>query len=109
MMRLLTLTSLLTVSLAGFAFADVVDLTPTDDAGVYEADQPGNYGDEPDAWVGLDEADEERSLLSFDLSPYAGATVNSATLELYVWFVVDTLDDNRVYLVDEGWDEGSVT
>ncbi len=89
------------------AFSNVVQLDATQDAMIWEASPGSNYGSSfiSSAY----ESGWAPSLIQFDISPYAGVTLNSAYLEMYCYSsftVPDTI--NVVYRLTSGWNEGNV-
>lgn len=110
MSRFLSISSVMIVLSTASAVADTIDLPAVNDAGMWESDPGYCYGSEGCIWVGFYSGYSGDSLIEFDLSPYIGATVNTATLKLYAYYNYGAIpDDNWLYLVDDSWDEGTVT
>jgi len=100
------------VMLAGIATADTATLNPSDDADVWQYIPDTNRGTEQGFQVGCCGAGYWRnSLIKFDLSSYSGATVNSATLRLWVYSSFGDFPTDNIYIArnDADWDELTVT
>ncbi len=101
-----------TAALSGVVSADQVTLSPTDDADVFMDVPDENRGANEHFQTGCIMNDYFRNvLIRFDLSPYAGAGVNSATMRLYVFYAYGDFptDELRIARNDTDWDELTVT
>ncbi len=110
MFKYLVLIIILTIIAPVFSSADQVFLNPTDDAYVWEFYPDNNYGNEDSIYAGYYNGCIN-ALLEFDLSSYAGATINSANLRLYVYDSVGAFPTDQIMITrnDADWDEGSAT
>jgi hypothetical protein len=95
------------------ASADTVSLPPTDDACVSEISPTSNYGGLSYLLVGYTALRGGRlnTLIKFDLSGYADATINSAYIRLRVYNSWGDFPTDEIYVVrnDADWDEDTVT
>ena len=69
---------------AAVSIAEPATLYPTDDADVWQFQPDSCLGSAQSFQVGFFAQYRRNSLIKFDLTPYFGETVNSATLRLYV-------------------------
>jgi len=110
MLRYLNVLVVLFLIVPGFVIADIVDLAPTDDAHVWLYEPNSNVGYSTNLTVGYISG-WANTLMKFDLSAYAGATINSAVIRIYVWDLWGTVPTDQIYigwnLAD--WDESTVT
>ncbi len=81
---LLVILVLFVIVIPNTASADQVILNPIDDARVWAQFPDNNYGSSADLTIGYLNG-HFKTFIKFDLSPYAGATINSAYLRLYVF------------------------
>ncbi|MCP4229018.1 MAG: DNRLRE domain-containing protein [bacterium] len=111
MIRILTITSLLAFGFANLCFADIVELPSTADTFVSEIVPNTNQNQWDFVSWGKSSNYEIWALIKFGgLADYAGVSLNSAILSLYLTYGDDHgTDDNRVYRITEDWDEGAVT
>ena len=94
------------------ARADTATLNPTDDASIAQGYPDTNYGSDGSLNVGYHSSfGWGNVLIKFDLSSYAGATVTSANLRLYVYELLGDIPAGGIYNARNvaDWDEGSVT
>ena len=91
----------------GVALCEVVQLDATQDAMIWEANPGLNYGN---SFISSSyESGWAPSLIQFDVSSYAGVTLNSATLEMYCYSTFTVPDTvNVVYRLTSAWSEGNV-
>ncbi|MEN8209052.1 MAG: DNRLRE domain-containing protein [Candidatus Fermentibacteria bacterium] len=101
------LISLPAVLLLTAAIAAAVTLNPTDDAFISEQNHSTNYGSQNFLMIGHTGL-YNNSLLKFDLSAYAGETVEYAELRLYVYYL-GTTSNFLIARNTEDWSESSVT
>ena len=89
--------------------ADVRAIYPTNDTFVSENFPDTNYGDRDYFTIGYISGSVV-ALLEFDLSAYAGTTINWANLNLRVYTNGGSFPTDSLYIAfnDIGWDEGTV-
>ncbi len=112
MLKKTILTVFILVIFTSIAIADQETLYPTDDADVWEYIPDSNRGTEQSFQVACCGAGYWRnSLIKFDLSSYSGATVNSATLRLWVYSSFGDFPTDNIFISrnDADWDELAVT
>ena len=110
MFKLMVVFTVVSIALSGFAFADTATLSPTDDARVWQLFGSTNYGSTDNFTVGH-MSGWFNTLIKFDLSPYAGATVISAKIAIWVYDEYGDFPTNDVHVTmnSADWDEGTVT
>jgi hypothetical protein len=108
--KYLTIIIILAIFAPIAANADTATLSPTDDSYVWMALPSTNFGEEEILAIGFYEG-FINSLLKFDLSPYSGATVNSAYLRLYIYDSEEPFPPDNVFICRNiaDWDELTVT
>ncbi|WP_115788316.1 DUF7594 domain-containing protein [Arthrobacter silvisoli] len=95
-----------TASAAG-GTPETVTLAATADSYVSSAPPGTNFG--TSATLGVDNSPVEVTYLKFDLSPYAGRTLESATLQLSVGANASTGKQNVKLVADDSWTESGIT
>ncbi len=96
-----------TTASAGGGPPETVTLAPTADSYVANTKAGTNYG--TSAVLGVDNSPVEVTYLKFDLSPYAGRTLESATLYLSVAANASTGKQNVRPVADDSWTESGIT
>lgn len=96
-----------TTASAGGGTSETVTLTATADSYVTSASTGTNYG--TSIMLGVDNSPVEVTYLKFDLSAYAGRTLESATLQLRSAGSGSTGKQNVKLVADDGWTEGGIT
>jgi hypothetical protein len=96
-----------TASAGGGGTAETVTLTATADSYVSGGATGTNYG--TSTILGVDANTVEISYLKFDLSAYAGRTLESATLQLRSAGSGSTGKQNIKVVADDSWTEGGIT
>jgi len=91
----------------GGGTAQTVTLTATADTYASSGAAGTNYGTA--AMLGVDNSPVEVAYLKFDLTPYAGKTIQSATLQLVSAGSGSTGKQNVKLVADDGWTETGVT
>ncbi|QDG90120.1 DNRLRE domain-containing protein [Pseudarthrobacter sp. NIBRBAC000502770] len=91
----------------GGGTAQTVTLTATADTYASSGAAGTNYG--TSAMLGVDNSPVEVAYLKFDLTPYAGKTIQSATLQLVSAGSGSTGKQNVKLVADDGWTETGVT
>ncbi|MDQ0147019.1 Ig-like domain-containing protein [Pseudarthrobacter niigatensis] len=91
----------------GGGTAQTVTLTATADTYASGGAAGTNYG--TSAMLGVDNSPVEVAYLKFDLTPYAGKTIQSATLQLVSAGSGSTGKQNVKLVADDGWTETGVT
>jgi len=91
----------------GGGTAQTVTLTATADTYASSGAAGTNYG--TSAMLGVDNSPVEVAYLKFDLTPYAGKTIQSATLQLVSAGSGSTGKQNVKRVADDGWTETGVT
>ena len=112
MLKKFVVTFLCLAVFAGAAIADQVTLYPTDDAAVWIYTPDTNKGTEQSMDVGCDISGNWRnSLIKFDLSSYSGATINNATIRLWVFYSWGDFPTDQIFIArnNADWDELTVT
>ncbi|MCP4230174.1 MAG: DNRLRE domain-containing protein [bacterium] len=112
---MLFFTIIVTMLVAGYAVAATHTLQPggADSQDSYiRSDQPDtNYGGAYDLNLGFNTGRTYYSYIRFDdLDDYLDETINSAELNLYVFYVSGTIvDNNYVDVPSDTWDEDTIT
>lgn len=96
-----------TAAASGGGTPQTVTLTATADTYVSSGATGTNYG--TSTMLGVDNSPVEIAYLKFDLSPYAGKTIQSATLQLRSAGSGSTGKQNVKLVTDDSWTEGGVT
>lgn len=96
-----------TTASAGGGGSQTVTLTATADSYVNSGATGTNYGASTSLVV--DNSPVEVAYLKFDLSPYAGRTLQSATLKLQSAANASTGKQNVKLVADDSWTEGGIT
>ena len=96
-----------TTASAGGGTPETVTLTATADSYVSSGAAGTNYG--TSTVLGVDNSPVEATYLKFDLSAYAGRTLESATLQLRSAGSGSTGTQNVKLVADDGWTEGGIT
>ena len=96
-----------TTASAGGGGTQTVTLTATADSYVNSGATGTNYG--AGTTLAVDNSPVEVAYLKFDLSPYAGRTLQSATLELQSAANASTGKQNVKLVADDSWTEGGIT
>jgi len=91
----------------GGGTAQTVTLTATADTYASSGAAGTNYG--TSAMLGVDNSPVEVAYLKFDLTPFAGKTIQSATLQLVSAGSGSTGKQNVKLVADDGWTETGVT
>lgn len=100
---------ILVLLMLNIASAEVDVVNPTDDSYVVQPSPDENHGDSNTLNTGLMVGGQILSLIKFDLSPYSGATINDAELNLYVFLILPPMNGFTIARNEHNWDEGSVT
>jgi hypothetical protein len=95
------------VSTGGGTTPQTVTLTATADSYVTSASPATNFG--TSTLLGVDNSPVEATYLKFDLTPYAGRTVQSATLQLRSAGSGSTGTQNVRVVADDSWSETTIT
>ncbi len=112
MLKKIVLTVFILVTFSSIAIADQDTLYPSDDADIWQYVPDTNRGTELGFQVGCGGSGYYRnSLIKFDLSAYSGATVNSATIRLWVFGSFGDFPTDNIYITrnNADWDELIVT
>ncbi|TLM73892.1 hypothetical protein FDW81_07505 [Pseudarthrobacter sp. NamB4] len=96
-----------TTASASTGTSETVTLTATADSYVSAGATGTNYG--TSTILGVDANTEEITYLKFDLSPYAGRTLETATLQLRSAGSGSTGKQNIKLVTDDSWTEGGIT
>jgi hypothetical protein len=96
-----------TTASAGGGTPETVTLTATADTYASNAAATTNFG--TSAMLGVDNSPVEVTYLKFDLSAYAGRTLESATLQLRSAGSGSTGMQNVKLVADDSWTEGGIT
>lgn len=96
-----------TTAPAGGGTPETVTLTATGDSYVSSGTPGTNYG--TSTTLGVDNSPVEVAYLKFDLSAYAGRTLESATLQLRIAANASTGTQNVKLVADDSWTEGGIT
>jgi hypothetical protein len=96
-----------TTAAAGGGTSETVTLTATADSYVSSAAPTTNFG--TSVMLGVDNSPVEVTYLKFDLSAYAGRTLESATLQLRSAGSGSTGTQNVKLVGDDNWTEGGLT
>ena len=96
-----------TTASAGGGTPETVTLTATADSYVSSGAAGTNYG--TSVMLGVDNSPVEVAYLKFDLSAYAGRTLESATLQLRSAGSGSVGNQNVKLVADDGWTEGGIT
>jgi hypothetical protein len=96
-----------TTASAGTGTSETVTLTATADSYVSAGATGTNYG--ASSILGVDASTEEITYLKFDLSAYAGRTLESATLQLRSAGSGSTGKQNVKLVTEDGWTETGIT
>ena len=96
-----------TTASAGGGTSETVTLTATADSYVSSAAPTTNFG--TSVMLGVDNSPVEVTYLKFDLSAYAGRTLESATLQLRSAGSGSTGTQNVKLVGDDNWTEGGLT
>jgi hypothetical protein len=109
MFKYLVLIVILTIIAPVFSSADVRAVYPTNDTFVSENYPDTNYGSREYVTIGYING-SVITLIEFDLSIYAGTTINWANLYLRVYAHGGAFPTDNRYIAfnDTGWDEGTV-
>ncbi|MBN2585815.1 MAG: DNRLRE domain-containing protein [Candidatus Fermentibacteraceae bacterium] len=96
--------------LTAVAFSDTVNLFPTEDTYVWQANPGYNYGCWEDMTVGYI-GGWSNVLIKYDLASLTGATINSAIMIIYVWELYGTVPTDEIYVGRNTtfWEEDIVT
>ncbi|CAN7505305.1 Ig-like domain-containing protein [Arthrobacter sp. LjRoot78] len=96
-----------TTASGGGSTSETVTLTATADSYVLSMATGTNYG--TSTTLGVDNSPVEVTYVKFDLSAYAGRTLESATLELRIAGNGSTGKQNVKLVADDSWTEGGIT
>ena len=96
-----------TASGSGGGTSQTVTVTATADSYVSGGSTGTNYGGS--TLLGVDNSPVEATYLKFDLSAYAGRTIQSATLQLRSAGSGSTGTQNVKLVADDSWTEGGIT
>ena len=96
-----------TTASAGGGTSETVTLTATADSYVTSGAAGTNFG--TSTMLGVDNSPVEATYLKFDLSAYAGRTLESATLQLRSAGSGSTGTQNVKLVADDSWTEGGIT
>lgn len=99
--------SFTTASASGGGTSQTVTVTATADSYVSSGSTGTNYGGS--TLLGVDNSPVEATYLKFDLSAYAGRTIQSATLQLRSAGSGSTGTQNVKLVADDSWTEGGIT
>ncbi|MCD5341127.1 Ig-like domain-containing protein [Arthrobacter sp. AK04] len=96
-----------TAAASGGGTSETVTLTATADSWVAGGATATNYG--TSTTLSVDNSPVEATYLKFDLSAYAGRTLESATLQLRSAGSGSTGKQNMKLVADDSWTEGGIT
>jgi hypothetical protein len=96
-----------TAAAGGGTTTQTVTLTATADSYVTSASPTTNFG--TNTLLGVDNSPVEATYLKFDLTPYAGRTLESATLQLRSAGSGSTGTQNVRVVADDSWTETTIT
>lgn len=96
-----------TTAPAGGGTPETVTLTATADSYVSGGTPGTNFG--TSTTLGVDNSPIEVAYLKFDLSAYAGRTLDSATLQLRIAANASVGQQNVKLVADDSWTEGGIT
>ena len=112
MLKKTVLTVFVLVIFTSIAIADSAILYPTDDADVWQDTPDVNRGAEQNFQVGcISTSDWRNVLIKFDLSAYAGATINNATIRLKVFSSYGAFPTTDILIArnNADWSELTIT